>query len=442
VSVTGSQRKSAEYRVPSTEDPKLETRNAERRTWNSPGPARLRIAYLTTEYPKVSHTFIRREIVELERRGHHVLRLAIRDPGAAIADAADREEAARTIVCLNLPKVKLLGAVIATKALHPIRWCKALGMMWTMHRRSDRGLLRHVAYLWEAAALLRICQREKINHIHVHFGTNAAAVARLMRCLSGDRLTYSMTVHGPDEFDAPVGFSLREKVADAAFVCAISDFCAAQTKRWSAVCDWSKVHVVRCTVGDEFFERGRPISVDSTTLLSVGRLSAQKGHLVLIEAMRRLIASGVHARLVLAGDGEMRGEIEHAIAAARLSDRVIITGWVDEKAVREHLLSARALVQPSFAEGLPVVMMEALAMQRPVIATSIAGVPELVRPGENGWLIPAGNVNELVSAMREAVEAPLSRLNQMGAAGARRVRERHFTGTEVDKIEALLGGCR
>jgi glycosyltransferase involved in cell wall biosynthesis len=251
-------------------------------------------------------------------------------------------------------------------------------------------------------------------------------------------LSYSLTVHGPDEFDAPVGFSLREKVADASFVCAISDFCSAQVKRWSDGRDWSKIHVVRCTVGDEFFDRARPIPADSRTLLSVGRLSAQKGHLVLIEAMRRLIESGIDARLVLAGDGEMRGEIEHAIAEAGLGDRVVITGWIDEQAVREHLLAARALVQPSFAEGLPVVMMEALAMQRPVIATGIAGVPELVRPHENGWLIPAGNVNELVSAMREAMEAPVSRLNQMGAHGAQRVRERHFIATEVDKIEALL----
>ncbi len=400
----------------------------------------LRIAYLTTEYPKVSHTFIRREIVELERRGHHVLRLAIRDPGAAIADAADREEARKTIVCLNLPKWSLLMSVVAVKARHPIRWMKALAMTWRMNRRSERGLLRHIAYVFEAAALLRICERENINHVHVQFGTNVAAVARLMRCLSGGRLTYSVTLHGPDEFDAPRGFALGEKVADASFVCAISDFCSAQTKRWSEPRDWSKVHVVRCTVGQEFFDRVKPIPASSKTLLSIGRLSAQKGHLVLIEAMRRLIDDGVDARLVLAGDGEMREEIECAIGAAGLTDRVTITGWIDEATVREHLLNARVLVQPSFAEGLPVVMMESLAMQRPVIATSIAGVPELVRPGENGWLIPAGNVDELVEAMRDAMQKPVEQLNRMGAAGAKRVRERHYTASEVNTLEALMTG--
>lgn len=398
----------------------------------------LRIAYLTTEYPKVSHTFIRREIVELERRGHHGLRLAIRASGAAVADPADRAEAERTIVCLNLSKWRMLCSVMRVKLAHPIRWLSGLAMTWRMSRVSDRGLLRHFAYLWEAAVLLRTCQRENILHVHVHFGTNVAAVARLMRCLSGGGLSYSMTVHGPDEFDSPRGFSLGEKVADAAFVVAISDFCSAQIRRWAEPRDWSKIHVVRCTVGEEFFDRAKPIPPQSRTLLSVGRLSAQKGQLLLIDAMRRLRDQRVDCRLVLAGDGEMRGEIERAIAAAKLADRVTITGWIDEATVREHLLNARALVQPSFAEGLPVVMMEALAMRRPVIATAIAGVPELVQPDQTGWLIPAGNVAELVEAMREALEMPVEQLNRMGERGAQRVRERHYTPAEVDKLEALL----
>jgi glycosyltransferase involved in cell wall biosynthesis len=198
--------------------------------------------------------------------------------------------------------------------------------------------------------------------------------------------------------------------------------------------------VIHCTVGPEFLEHATPIREDSRTLLSVGRLSAQKGQLLLIEAMRRLRSEGVDARLVLAGDGEMRAEIEQAIRAAGLEDRVVITGWVDEAAVREHLRSARALVQPSFAEGLPVVMMEALAMCRPVIATAIAGVPELVRSGECGWIVPAGNVEELVSAMRDALRRPVADLNRMGVAGAERVRTHHLTSTEVARLEQLLQG--
>jgi colanic acid/amylovoran biosynthesis glycosyltransferase len=408
---------------------------------SSPPPPPLRIAYLTTEYPKVSHTFIRREIRALEARGHRVLRLAIRSGGPTLADAADREEAARTIACLELPKARFLAAFAAMTLTRPWSCLSALGMTWRMSRASDRGRLRHLAYLAEAAVLLRICEAQGIHHVHVHFGTNAAAVARLMRRLSRGRLTYSMTVHGPDEFDAPRGFALREKVADAEFVVAISDYCAAQIRRWSDPDHWRRIHVVRCTVGPEFFDHAAPVPSSSRTLLSIGRLSAQKGQLLLIEAMARLRDDGLDARLVLAGDGEMRGVIERAVADHGLVDRVLITGWVDEARVRRLLREARALVQPSFAEGLPVVMLEAMAMQRPVVATHIAGVPELVRPGENGWLVPAGNVGELMAAMRSALLDPAERLSRMGQRGAQRVRERHSTGTETLKLEALLHGA-
>src|SRR5262245_6031783 len=205
----------------------------------APRPA-LRIAVLAPEYPKVSHTFIRREIQALERLGHAVLRLSIR-VGTTI-DPADRDERARTICCLGLPRARLVGAVLLACAARP-RWLlRALRAALRMHRASDRGLLRHLAYLAEAAALLRVCAAHDIRHVHAHFGTNAAAVARLMRCLSGNRLAYSMTVHGPEEFDAPRALSLPDKVADAAFVVAISDHGAAQLRRWSRTAHWHKIH--------------------------------------------------------------------------------------------------------------------------------------------------------------------------------------------------------
>lgn len=397
----------------------------------------LRLAYLTTEYPKVSHTFIRREIVELERRGHSVLRLAIRDSGGAMADPADAQEQARTIHCLARAKYELVVAAMRLKLARPVRWVRALRMALAMSRVSDRGLCRHIAYLMEAAWLLRIVEQNRIEHLHVHFGTNAAAVARLMRCLGGP--TYSLTIHGPDEFDSPLGFCLAEKVMDAEFVVAISDFCSAQIRRWVPPENWHKIHVVHCTVGDEFFTQARPIDPASRTLVSVGRLSAQKGQLLLIDAVKQLVDEGIDVHLILAGDGEMRSQLQQRIASNQLQSHIEITGWIDEATVRKHLLGARALVQPSFAEGLPVVMMEALAMARPVIATAIAGVPELVRHGENGWLIPAGNVDELASAMRAALKMPVEKLNAMGQAGRDRVRQHHLTASEVDRLESLFG---
>lgn len=400
------------------------------------GPAGLRLAYLTTEYPKVSHTFIRREIVELERRGHSVMRLAIRDSGGAVADAADRAEAEKTFHCLSQPKWRLFWDAAVVKVRHPLRWLSAVSAMFAMARRSDRGLLRHVAYLVEAASLLRQVQRAGIEHVHVHFGTNAAAVARLMRRLGGP--SYSITVHGPDEFDAPVGLSLRDKVREAAFVVAISDFCSAQIRRWADISDWKKIHVVRCTVDEKFLQDAQPVAGRSTMLVCVGRLSAQKAQLLLVEAMGRLVREGVDLRLVLAGDGEMRQAVEQRIAELALEDRVKITGWIDETQVRRYLLDSRALVLPSFAEGLPVVIMEAFALGRPVVSTSIAGIPELLRHGENGWVVPAGNVEALVEALRQLMETPVERLTTMGLAGQQRVRLRHTANTEVTRLEILF----
>jgi colanic acid/amylovoran biosynthesis glycosyltransferase len=398
----------------------------------------LRVAYLTTEYPKVSHTFIRREIQALEELGHFVLRLSIRRGDAV--HAVDRAEASRTVVCLDLPVVRIVLATLMTAFGRPLAMLRGLAMAMRMSRASDRGLFRHLAYVCEAATLLRCCERHDVAHVHVHFGTNAAAVARLMRCLSRRRLSYSMTIHGPDEFDAPRGFALREKVADAAFVAVISDFCHAQVKRWSDPEHWSKLHVVRCTVDQSFTPIG-PIPASSRTLLCVGRLAAQKGHLLLLEALAQLRDNGADADLILAGDGELRFSIEQTIRALGLEPRVRITGWFDEPQLRQLLARARVVVLPSFAEGLPVVIMEAFATQRPVIAPWVAGVPELVRPGENGWLVPAGSVAELAAAMASALETPASRLDSMGRFGARLVRERHDAATEVRKLESLLAAA-
>jgi glycosyltransferase involved in cell wall biosynthesis len=396
----------------------------------------MRIAYLTTQYPKVSHTFIRREISELERRGHNVMRLAIRDSGEAMADDADKAEALRTFRCLAQPKWRLLADTALTLLSRPRCFVRALATTLKLGQRSDRGLIRHLAYLVEAASLLRVVQAAGIQHVHVHFGTNSAAVALLMRYLGGP--TYSVTVHGPDEFDAPIGLSLGDKVHAAAFVVAISDYCSAQIRRWCDPAEWGKIHVVHCTVDEKFLQEAQPLKAGARTLVCVGRLSAQKAQLLLVDAVARLMREGVDVDLVLAGDGEMRKAIEARIAETGIGDRVQITGWIDEHSVRRHLLNARALVLPSFAEGLPVVIMEAFALGRPVVSTSIAGIPELLVQGENGWVVPSGSIDRLVDVLRQLMSVSDETLTTMGLAGQKRVRQAFTAGTEVARLEMLL----
>jgi colanic acid/amylovoran biosynthesis glycosyltransferase len=396
----------------------------------------VRLAYLTSRYPAVSHTFIRREVREIERLGYSVLRLAIRPAGTGLVDPQDQDEQARTIHCLSRPFWRLAIEAVRTIFTRPLRFLRALKTTVQMGWRSDRGLLRHLAYLTEAAYLLRVLRKHGVEHVHVHFGHNPAAVARLIHRMGGPG--YSMTVHGTETFDAPGPSRLGAKVQDARFVVAVSDYASAQIRRWSGPEHWSKIHVVRCSVGQEFFEGSVPIDPAADSLVCVARLAPEKGQLLLLEAMAQVVRSGVETRLVLAGDGELRPEIEELIRALGLTDCVQITGWIDGAEVRRRILAARALVLPSFAEGLPVVLMEALALGRPVISTFVGGIPELVCPGQNGWLVPAGNVDLLAAAVREVMGVPVQRLTEMGLCGQAHVRQRHGLQTEVAKLDALF----
>ncbi len=396
----------------------------------------MRIAYLTTQYPAVSHTFIRRELLEIERRGHEVHRFSIRPHPAAPVDPRDKEEFAKTLHILRQPKSRLIGALLKFALTHPGKTLNAISHTLKLAKRSERGTLTHLAYVAEAAFLLGEVRRRGIEHIHVHFGTNAAAVAMLVREMGGP--PFSMTVHGPSEFDAPIGLSLGDKIRAAEFVCAITDYCAAQLRRWVTIEYWDKIKVIHCTVGEQFFQAAAPMDAASKTFVCIGRLAPQKGHLMLVDAFAQAIKSGVDAKLVMCGDGDLRPAIESRAAAAGISDRVEITGWIDEAEVRRRLLSSRCMILASFAEGLPMVIMEAFALGRPVISTSIAGIPELVVPGTNGWLVIAGRADQTADAIRSVMATPVPRLQEMASAGRQMVLDHHNTTIEGEKLERLF----
>lgn len=394
----------------------------------------MKLAYLVNVYPKASHAFIRREIRGLEELGLEVVRVSVRPPATDLVDARDREEARRTHVLLEPAAV--VASTLRTLVSHPFAFLRALRAALRLGRNSDRGLLVQLVYLAEACALVELARREGIRHVHAHFGTNPPAVCQLARELSG--LSYSFTVHGPEEFDRPALLKLGPKIADARFVAAVSEFSRSQLYRWCAREDWGKIHVVHCGV-DELFLAGEAVPVPSAArLVCVGRLCEQKGQLLLVEAAARLMREGLEFELVLAGDGELRAPIEAAVARLGLGPRVRITGWLSNERVREEILAARALVLPSFAEGLPVVLMEALALGRPVISTYVAGIPELVEPQGSGWLVPAGDVDALARAMRAALVASPVELAALGRRGAERVRAQHDARREAGKLSVLF----
>ncbi|WP_152466846.1 glycosyltransferase family 4 protein [Sulfitobacter sp. THAF37] len=389
----------------------------------------MKIAYVLNTYPQPSQSFIRREIHALERQGHDVLRIAMRPHDGRLVDAQDIEEADRTDYILAKGGAALALATLRALVRAPVRFAAALRAAWRMGRVSEAGRLRHLVYLTEAAQVARGCRAAGVDHVHAHFGTNSTAVAMLSHMLGGPK--FSFTVHGPEEFDAPRALSLGDKMQSAAFAVAVSQFGRSQLMRWADPAIWDNIRVVHCGIEPARFDDPAPLPDGPRRVVAIGRLVEQKGQLALVEAMSQ-VTSDLH--LTLIGDGEMRGQIEALIGRLDLGARVTLTGWVDEARVNAELASAHALVMPSFAEGLPMVVMEAMAAARPVIATYIAGTPELVRPDETGWLVPAGDVAALAHAMEDLAAAPRDRLSRMAQAGRARVLARHDIDAEAAKL--------
>jgi glycosyltransferase involved in cell wall biosynthesis len=345
-------------------------------------------------------------------------------------------ERAQTRYVLKDGLAALLGATLRTLLTAPLRFLSALVLALRMGRDADRSLPYHLAYLAEACRLLPWCKAFGVTHLHAHFGTNAAEVAMLAHVLGGP--PYSFTVHGPEEFDKPQFLGVREKIRRSAFVVAISSYGRSQLYRWIDHAQWPKVKVVHCGLEPSFYGVPRVTVPSAAKLVCVGRLCEQKGQLLLVEAVASLAARGIRVQVVLAGDGEMRAELEALILASGLAKQITITGWIGAERVSAEILAARALVLPSFAEGLPVVIMEAMALKRPVLTTFVAGIPELVVDGTSGWLFPAGDVAALAAAIEDAVSRPVEDLQRMGESAYAAVMERHSIDTEAAKLARLF----
>jgi glycosyltransferase involved in cell wall biosynthesis len=396
----------------------------------------MRIAYLINQYPSFSHTFIRREILALERRGVEVTRIALRGWNGEIVDPEDQLERKRTRYVLREGALALLIALVRMLLTRPARAVRALALALRMGRRAERPLPVHLIYLAEACRIEPWLRAAGIQHLHAHFGTNSAEVAMLVHALGGPG--WSFTIHGPKEYDNVRLIHLAEKIRRSAFVVAITSFGRSQLCRLIPHQQWPKVQVVHCGLEPAFCTFPLTSVPANRRLVCVGRLCEQKGQLLLIEAARRLEAQGVKFELVLVGDGELRAEIETLIACNNLQDKIRITGRVSSNQLYDEILSARALVLPSFAEGLPMVLMEAMALKRPVISTFVAGIPELVHSGEHGWLVPAGDVETLVQAMQACLDAPADVLAKMGEAAYRRVLARHDVDTQAVQLATLF----
>lgn len=392
----------------------------------------MKITYFINQYPKVSHTFIRREILALEKQGFEIQRIALRGWSDEVVDPQDIAEKDKTNFVLQSGIAGLLHAALCVLISKPFAFFRTLFLACKLGIKADRPLPYHIIYFLEACKTYLWVNDFKSQHMHAHFGTNPSEILMLVNALSS--VPYSFTVHGPEEFDRPVFLKLKEKISSSKFVVAVSSFGRSQLLRWIAHEDWHKVKVVHCGLESDFYQLPFVKPAKSRQLVCVGRLCEQKGQVLLIEAARVIHDRGVDFRLVLAGDGEMRAVLETLIKLYGLTDKVSITGWISSDQVREEILASRALVLPSFAEGLPVVIMEAMSLRRPVISTYIAGIPELVQNNLTGWLVPAGSLDQLIDAMMLVIESSPEKLEELGMQAYQRVVERHNIDVEASKL--------
>jgi len=400
----------------------------------------VKVAYLTNQYPKTSHTFVRREILGLEETGLEVERISVRAVDEPLVDEGDRAERSRTRVLLAHGALGLLPQALAVCALRPLRTLRALRTAVAMGWRSPRGLLRHLAYLAEACRLLRWATRLRVEHVHAHFSTNPTDVALLCRELGGP--PFSFTAHGTADLGSPSAASLPTKIEKAAFAIAVCEDGRQRLLQRTPSGHEHKVHVVRCGVDRVFLAAGAGQVPAAPRLVCVARLSPEKGIDVLLQAAAVLAEEDLAFEISLIGDGPERGRLESLARELGISSHVRFHGWKSGAEVHAHTADSRALVLASSSEGLPVVILEAFALRRPVIATAVGGISELVVPGECGWLVAPGSAPELAAAMREALTRPTADLDAMGGRGASRVRVAHDSAEQARRLARIFRASR
>lgn len=384
-------------------------------------PKKLRLAYLVSEYPALSHTFITREIAELERAGHEVERISIRRPKNAAATTGDyASEFERTFYLLEETPRRFPAALARLALRNPRGLVRSAALALKIARRLAHR--PHAALAWFAQAVVLADRMGSLQlpHVHNHFG-NAAGFVAMLAAETGT-VDFSLSVHGPDIFARIEEEMLGLKAERASFTRCISHFCRSQLCLITDRMAWKKFQIVRCGVDPESFHP-RLKSEDSAAfprILCVGRLVGAKGQHLLLEASARLLDRGLLHHLTLVGTGPDEAALRDRAARLGMSDWVTFTGGLPPAEVKKKLSESDLFVLPSFAEGIPVALMEAMAMEIPVLSTPVAGIPELIETGVNGTLVPPASVDELIGAIGDFLLNP-GPWNERARAGREKV---------------------
>jgi colanic acid/amylovoran biosynthesis glycosyltransferase len=395
----------------------------------------LHLAYVTTGYPYVSHTFILNEVLALRGLGVEVETFALRrEPRSECRTAADRD-AWETTYTLRPPKyADYLRAHGRAALSRPRLYARALALAVRMGVRARVDIARHFAYFVQAVVLWDRCRRAGITHIHAHFANVASDVALLAALLGGGGFSWSFTMHGPTEFYDVTGHRLAEKAENAALVICISDFARSQLMALISPRHWDKLRVVRCGVDVNRFAPASGPAAPGPRISCVGRLVPEKGQALLIDAVAKMRNEGLPARLCLVGDGPERAELEAQARLRGIAEHVVFLGAVSHSEVEAVLRDSDIFCLPSFAEGVPIVLMEAMAMEKAVVASAVMGIPELIEDGVTGRLIRPGSFAGLFAVLVElARDAELR--GRLGSAARQKVKTEYELQSNAKRLK-------
>jgi glycosyltransferase involved in cell wall biosynthesis len=399
----------------------------------------VKVGYLSSRYPAVSHTFIVREVAALRAVGVDVRTMSVHraHPDHLLTDqerVADRE----TFAILPIPPGRLIKSHLRSFASSPIRYLACLGRTLRNGAPGVRGRLWQVFYFAEAIVLHEYCEREGIRHLHAQFADVATDVAQAVATRGGRGWSWSLALHGPVEFLDVQRNRLPQKVADAVVVRTISHFGRSQVLALLDEEKWQKVHMVRVGVDlSKYPAAVQPPPDGSLQILCVGRLIALKGQSLLIQAALELDQQGIGVRVTFVGDGPRRAALTRQAKKLGLADRVEFLGAVGQDELPRLYAAAHVFCLPSLAEGLPVVLMEAMATERPVVTSAIMGIGELVTDQINGRLVPPGSLPDLVDALAALAADPSAR-KRMGQAGRRKVVEEYDVRRSAEQLRLMF----
>jgi len=395
----------------------------------------MRIGYFTNLYPRATDTFIQREVAGLRARGFDIRTFSVRRPG-------EEHEVAREVVIekekthylLPVGVTRLILSNFAAFVSRPGRYLGGLVLALRTRRPGLRGLALQFAYFQEAILLSVAVRRQRITHLHNHLGDNSGTVTLLASRLTG--IGYSITIHGPHIFFDPTHWALREKLRYSQFVICISYYCRSQMMLFTDPADWERLRIVRCGVDPERF-RYHEVRQQVKNLLYAGRLAVEKGLGFLFESLRDLSARGYELELTLLGDGNDREHLQELARRLGIGERVVFAGYASQEQLRESLQRSDLFILPSFAEGVPVSLMEAMACGVPVLATAVGGVAELVEPEHTGLLVPPADSEALSNAIaRYCSDVELRQ--RVSRSGRQAVVARFNLDSEVEKLAQLF----